>query len=261
MARTSRETGTIAAVERAFAVVRAVASSDSSAGVSALARATALPKSTVARLLTTLEALEVVERVDGAGGYQVGRGLSVLVDGPLPTSTLRDAALPFLREFVDEMGEDVGLAVADGRRVLYLEQLQSDAPVQVRDWSGERTPYHTVAAGLILMASWTERRLATYLARPLEKLAVGTVTNPHAIRSRLVMARESGYVWTFGEWADDINGVGAAIRDDDGRVVAALNAYGPTYRFPGERGEVELGELAADTADRISGYLATWFSR
>ncbi len=244
---------TVVAVERAFGILHAVAAADESMGISALARATGLAKSTVSRLLATLERLGMVERVGPDSRYRLGPGLAVLT--PRATSSLVDLARPHLRALVAETGEDAGLAVTDGTRVLYVDQVQGAGAVQVQDWTGARLPAHAVAAGFVLMRGWPPEKLDDYLAGPLDSLAAATELDPAAIRRRV--AAWTDHVWTRLEFADDVNGAAAPVYGPDGSVIAAVNLYGPSYRFPGDRPEAAIGALLAEAGRRISDHLAT----
>ncbi len=243
-------------MERAFAVLRAIAAHDGRAGVSAVARHARLPKSTVSRLLGTLEAVGAVERLEGAGEYRIGSGLRSLAGDGHAGLRLVDLARPYLRELVADLDEDAGLAIADGDTVLFVDQCQSSHPVQVRDWTGQRFPLHTTAAGFVLLAEWDPGDVDRYLAGELAAFTPRTLVDGAAIRSRLDRIREDGYAWTEGEWAADINGVGAVVRGADGRAVGAINLYGPGYRFPGAADPAGIGGLVAAAARRVGAQLA-----
>ncbi len=247
-----QSTNTVASVERAFALLQALAASDGSLGISALAKATGLAKSTVSRLLGTLEALGMAERAGDAGRYRLGAGLAAFT--PRVASSLVDLARPHLRDLVDEFGEDAGIAVSDGSDVLYLDQVQAPGAVQVQDWTGSRFPPHAVAAGFVLMRAWPEQKLARYLAGPLPQLAPGTVLDPAEIKRRVEGWER--FVWTRLEFAPDVNGVAAPVIGLDGTIVAAVNIYGPSYRFPGSRAERAIGERLAAAGERISRHLS-----
>ena len=251
-ASTNHGPPTVAAVERAFTILRALAAAGESMGVSALARETGLAKSTVSRLLATLDGIGIAERVGDDGRYGLGPGLAVLT--PRATSSLVELARPHLRDLVDEIGEDAGLAVTDGFDVLYVEQVQGEGAVQLQDWTGWRFPPHAVAAGFVLMRGWAAEKLDEYLAGSLESLAPGTVLDPAELRRRI--AGWKGHVWTHLEFAADVNGAAAPVLGPDDTIVAAVNLYGPSYRFPGDRSENHIGGRLADAGRRISQHLA-----
>lgn len=255
-AESRSQTGsTVAAVERAFAVLQALSAAGKSMGVSEIARETDLAKSTVSRLLTTLEGLDMVGRAGDAGRYRLGSGLAPFTPGV--RASLIDLARPHLIDLVDDIGEDAGLAVVDGFDVLYIHQVGTPEPVQVRNWTGSRHPPHTVAAGFVLMRSWPESKLTEYLSGPLGSPTAVTDTDPDRLAGRV--AGWSDYVWTHREFAEEVNGAAAPVFDIDGRIVAAVNLYGPAHRFPGSRSEDRIGARLAVAGDRISRHLATTY--
>ena len=121
-------TSGIQSIERAFSVLLAVATEP--AGITDVARRVALPVSTVARLLSTLEHLEAVIRQDDGVTYRIGPTVSSLAAGN--DSTLVGRARPFLSELVERVGETAGLSVLAGDEVLYLDHVQNDLEMLTR---------------------------------------------------------------------------------------------------------------------------------
>ena len=239
---------TVQSVERAFAVLRCL--SGGPAGVTEVADRVSLPKSTVSRMLSTLDELGMVEQIEPGGNYRVGAGMIEIAAAVLPGRSLIAAARPHLHDLVKATGEAAGLSIADGFDVLYLDQVDSDNQIQVRDWTGERLRAHTVSSGQVLLA-FGAIDAERYLAQPLERLASGTLTDAVAIHARLDEIAGKGYAWAFEEFLDGQNSVAAPIRDDRGRVVGAIHAHGPAYRFPGSVDADKIGRLVAATAERV----------
>ena len=175
----------VQSLERAFAILDEVAQRP--AGVTAIAERVRLPKSTVARLLATLEDVDAVERFDGVR-WRIGPGVAALTAAVSPARSLISIARPFLADLVAELGEDAGLGLPDGNQILYVDQVESDNPVQVRDWTGTRAPLHAVPSGLVLLAEWPDDALDAYLAGELVGLTRRTVTDP----ARLTEAARRG---------------------------------------------------------------------
>jgi DNA-binding IclR family transcriptional regulator len=234
----------VQSVERAFAILSSVAARP--AGVTALAERLDLPKSTVARLLGSLEDLGAVERVAGRR-WQVGPGVTSLAATGSPARSLAALARGQLSRLVESVGEDAGLAVPDGYDVLYVDQVECDHPVQVRDWTGTRVPMHAVPSGLVFLAEWPASAIDGYLTRELARLTPATVVDPDQLRSRLEDVRRSGYAWGLEEFAEGINSVAAPVHDARGNVVAAIHVHGPAYRFPdaGDADRVTTAVIAA----------------
>ena len=142
------------------------------------------------------------------------------------------------------------MSVLDDGDVLYLEQLSSDAPVQLRDWTGERVPPHCVSSGLVLLAHAADANANSILGRPLPRLTARTMVAPAKLRRRLAGIAQRGSEWVYGEFDDDINSVAAPVFDGGDRAVAALHVHGPSYRFPGEHDPARIADGVADAAQR-----------
>jgi DNA-binding IclR family transcriptional regulator len=242
---------TIQSVERAFAILRALAAAP--AGVSELAALVELPKSTVARMLATLERIGAVERDEDGPGYRIGQAVGELAGAIDASAALAATVRPHIARLAAALGEAAGFAVPAGYSVSFLAQVESPNPVQVRDYSGLTVPMHVVPSGLVMMAEWPAAEITRYLRRPLPAFTLRTVTDPRALRERLARIRGEGSCWAHEEFAEGLSSVAAPVRDRNGRIIGAVHVHGPTYRFP-PRGEAD--RIAAEvrlTARLLSG--------
>jgi DNA-binding IclR family transcriptional regulator len=244
----------IQSVERAFAVLRAIGVNGRATPLGVIAAETGLPKSTVSRLLGTMVGIGAVEKVAG-GEYSIGSELRAIVLPAVGQADLISIAATYLRAVVDEIDEDVGLAIPDGDSILYIDQVQSPNPVMVQDWTGERYAMHTTAAGYVALAALEDAELDRYLSGELESLSSATETDPDKLREHITTTRKNGYAWIFEVWAQGINGAAAPIRNAFGEVVASINLFGPAYRFPGDADTAAIGVRLVEVADQISRHL------
>jgi DNA-binding IclR family transcriptional regulator len=240
----------VQSVERAFAVLGCLAGGP--AGVSEIAELTGLPKSTVSRLLSTLAELGAVDQVDAGGVYRTGHLITELAAWARPGRSLVAVARPYLVGLVEALGEAAGLSILEDGAVHYLDQVDADNPVQVRNWTGERVPPHVVSSGLVLLAALSDAEITRHLAVPLERFTVNSMVDPGALRSRLAEVQLLGHAWVFEEYAEGIDSVAAPITDATGTVVAAVHAHGPSYRFPGDDGADRAAAEVMAAAVRIS---------
>lgn len=238
----------VQSIDRAFAVLRALASGP--AGVTEIADRIGLPKSTVSRLLSTLEGLGAVEQITAGGGYRIGLGLLELSAAVQPGRSLVSVARPHLVELSRRTGDAAGISIPDGTDMLYLDQVTPPSELQVRDWTGHRIPMHAVPSGHVVLAA-DDQALQQLVAAPLKRFTDHTITDPAALRQRLAVVSKRGWAWALEEFADGMNSVAVAVRGADGRVVAALHVYGPASRLPGGRDMDEVGQLLVDTARKI----------
>ncbi len=240
----------VQSIERAFAVLGAL--TDGPIGVTEVADRVDLPKSTAARMLTSLAREGAVEQLPGETRYRLGPRIESLATGLAAARGLVALARPHLAELAASIGEVAGLSVPEGDLIHYIDQVDSDHPVGVRDWTGSRIAMHAVSSGLAVLALRPPAEIERYLNGPLERFTDRTMTDADDLRARLRKAQLDGYAWTAGEYTEDISSVAAAIADASGEAVAAIHVHGPSYRFPASGQEVELGLNVATAANRIA---------
>jgi DNA-binding IclR family transcriptional regulator len=239
----------VQSIERAFSVLGALA--EGPVGVSEVAERVALPKSTTARLLSSLVREGVVEQVPGGTRYRLGGRIAALAAGLSSTAGLVAVARPHLVELASAVGEVAGLSVPDGALVHYIDQVDTTHQVQVRDWTGTRAPMHAVSSGQVFLAYAAPAVFERLLAAPLERFTEATLTTEAALRARLRQVVLDGHAWVHEEFAEGLASVAAPITGPDGEVVAAVHVHGPSYRFPASRGAEIASQLEA-AAGRVS---------
>jgi DNA-binding IclR family transcriptional regulator len=243
----------VQAIDRAFAVLDVLGAGP--LGVTEVAARTGLPKSTAARLLTTLVGLSAVEQVPGGTDYRLGPRLLALSAGLGAVRTLTQVARPELEALAAETGEAAGLSVREGSTVRYIDQADSPQPVVVRDWTGTRLPLHPVSSGRVFLAAMAPAELDAALRGPLERFTPATIVDSAALRRVMREVIRDGVAWTADEYAEGITSVAAPVVDAAGEVVAAIHVHGPSYRFPGEQPRDRVEEALRAAATRVSGRL------
>jgi len=243
----------VQSLERAFAILRAL--SLGPAGVTDLSERTGLPKSTVSRLLSSLDVERAVRQNDD-GIYELGPGIAELSRALRDGQNAIDVARPHMIELMELTGEAVGINRFGGTTVRTLLQVDDpDSSVVVRDWTDEATPAHAVPAGLCSLAFSPKAIQNAFLNNELEPLTPKTMVDPDQLRDRFEQIRADGYAWVLQEFTEDINSVAAPIPEPNGRVTLSLHVHGPAFRFPGDTDIAELNERVVATAQRIESQL------
>lgn len=244
----------VQSVERAFAILRALTTGPS--GVSQVAERTGLPKSTVSRLLATLVEVGAVDQSDSMGSYSLGEALIDLSSAASPGRNLVSVVRPYLVGLMEEIEEAAGLGVLDGDRVYYLDQVDADHEVQVRDWTGETVDAHVVSSGLVLMAHAPKHTRSEFLRLDHARWTENSITDAVVLGRRLDDVRRAGFVWVYEEMSEGLNSVAAPIFNHAGMAIAAVHAHGPSYRFPSAGAAASIAAAVVATAQRISDRLA-----
>ncbi len=239
----------VQSVDRAFRLLEAVGEEPS--GLTELARRVDLPVSTASRLLGTLEDVGAVERVEELGIYRIGPLILTMASSADSSEHLKAVARPELEWLAATIDEASGLSVPTGYEMRYLDQVDADQAVQVRDWVGARLPMHLVSSGLVVVANWSADAVESFLDRGFDATTPSSVVDPEAIRLRLDRIRAAGVAWTVDELEPGITSVAAPILSAMGEVVGAVHLHGPTYRFPGDRRQ-KAETAVVDAAGRIA---------
>ena len=177
---------------------------DGPLGVTEVADRVRLPKSTVARLLSALQAEGAVEQVSTDARYRLGPRIVALAANVVPTYSLTAVAHPDLVGLAAAIGEAAGLSVPDGWNVHYVDQVSVAHEVQVRDWTGTRVPMHAVSSGQVFLAHLPPATLERFLHRTLERFTPRTLTDEAVLRDRLRSVQLDGYAWVREEFAAGI---------------------------------------------------------
>jgi DNA-binding IclR family transcriptional regulator len=245
--RTMRDTS-VQSVHRAISILQVLALGGA-AGVTEIATELGVHKSTVFRLLATLEARGLVEQHTDRGRYRLGYGVVQLAAGATKMDDLSLLSRPVCRQLADTVQETVNVAVHDGRAVISIAQVIGSAAVTTVNWVGQRTPMHATAAGKVFLAHMDPEQLDAVLAEGLETYTPHTVGDPATLKEQLGLVRERGYASTRDEYEIGLAAVGAPIRTLDGHVIAAVTATGPTFRINDETLPGIAGHVLAAAAE------------
>ncbi len=251
MSPTRRTTGSIQVIDRAVAILKCFSEQTPELSVSELSRRLSLPKSTVSRILASLEQNDLVSQNPETGKYRPGLGLIGLAGVALGRLGIRGAAQSYLPALVALCQETVNVVVRDGAECVNIEREASPKAVQYVGWIGRRMPLHCTAAGKVLLAALTPAERALILPRPLPRFTADTITDPEHLEVTLARVAAQGYAVDAGEFEEGFSAMAAPIRDHRGEVVAALAISGPSFRLNAEA-MASLREPLLTTAARIS---------
>jgi DNA-binding IclR family transcriptional regulator len=242
----------VQSIDRAVTLLNAFSVDEPEIGVGELSRRVNLPKSTVYRLLSSLEENGLIRQNPETGLYALGVELISLSNRVLAFADLQRAARPHLRALADALQETVNLSILDGDQVFNLEQfVAGDRLVMRVGWVGRRMPAHAVSSGRAILAYLPEHEIESILSKELHAYTPHTVTNPEEIRSELARIRSQNYSAIFEELEIGLHAVSAPIHDHRGWVIASVSVSGPAYRLPRNRIH-EIAPMVVETADCVA---------
>lgn len=241
---------TVRSVERALAILFAVARSDEPATLSELARAVSLDKATTLRLLMTLEAAGVVKQDPVSKRYAPGPTIGSLAASW--RNDLREAARPYLKTLWRQTGETIGLVSPRGMERVYVDMLVGTHELSIVPVIGSAVPIHAGASGKVLLAfsslEWVEQVIEVTGLKPVN--AAG-VSDPMKLRKILEDVRRQGYAISIGDVVTGSAALAAPVFDRDGEIAASVVIRGPEIRLTRQKLQ-DLSPLAVETGEQIS---------
>lgn len=218
-------------VVRSTFVVLAELSTAGALGLNEITKRSGVAKSTVFRILTTLNQLGYVVR-DADRNYYVSHNLAKLVSKGAYLDSLRRLALPHMLKLRDEFGETVNLGQLELDKVIYIEVVPSEYALRLHERPGATVCAYASALGKAILAfSPPELAESLFRGRELPMLTRNTITDANQLLAELRRVRERGYALDRGETSLLATCVGAPILDARDMAVAAISVSGPSSRF------------------------------
>jgi len=231
--------GTVQSVERAAAILQVVAASGGTLGVTDIAEAVGLAKTTTHSLLRTLLHVGFVDQDRETGHYAVGAGV-LRLGSHLDVNELRARSSNWADALAARSGHAVRLAVLDGAEAVVVHHVfRPDDSAQVLEM-GATLPVATTALGRVLVAH-------SLGSRP-DRTGTGDGTaGPAEVRAR-------GWATDRGEHRPGRGCIAAPVRGSGGLVVAALGINGPVTALFDGRGtpRARLLGMVTDAAAAVS---------
>jgi len=221
---------TVRSVERALDILTAFIGHEKSLSLTDIAAKVHLHKSTVHRLLNSLEDRGFVEKIPELERYRLGKKLIELSSYASRASDMIQIAIPEMKKLRDELGETVSLYVRDRGERVRLHTVESTQTIRRIAIIGQRMPLYIGAASKILIAYMPESEQ--------EKLFASTFwpkkIDLNNYREKLTNILKVGYATSFEERDIGVAAIAAPIFYENGAIAAALSLSGPIDRFPNE---------------------------
>ncbi len=244
---------TVQSFDRAVAILDTFTAERSEMGVSEIAHLTGLSRSTVHRLLVSLQHHELVQQLPNSKNYALGPHVLRLAQVAFAKVNLQYTARPIMTWLRDRCDETVGLHVLQGDTArIVLDQVESGQPLR-RTYTdiGQPIPIHQGSPGKVLLAHHPLEVQEKILAGRLDAATPRTITDPNKLRTELRNVLKKGYALSFEERVPEISTISVPVRNHTGTVIAALSVTGPSSRLNRKR-LVEFFPLAAEAAKKIS---------
>lgn len=246
------------AILRVPEVLMALAAKPGGSSLAELSPRLKVPKTSLHRLLRTLE----------RGGYLTSQGglyrlgptsfrLASLIGKSAPASAFPVSARPTIEWLARETQETVMLGVLSGDEpeVLYVDVIDSEAPVRFSVPIGDRRPLYCAASGQALLAFLPRDKQQDYLRETEFTRFTPFTTGKEELQELLQEVRDTGVAFDDGGKIMGASGIASPIFDREGVAFASVSVAGPSERMEAERARLEPLVLSAgERISRLLGY-------
>jgi DNA-binding IclR family transcriptional regulator len=242
-------------LERGLRILTEFSAREPVLGAPELSKRIGIPRTTTFRLLQTLEALGVLERVNGDRGFRLGVGVLRLGFEYLSSLELTDFGTPILERLRDATGLTAHLLIRDQRDVVFVAKAQSHQSVfsSVKVQVGTRLPAHATVHGHVLMGDMTLAALrALYPEERLEPFTERTPATVDELYERVRECAAHGYAVSEASFERGISVVTAPVRDHAGKIAAAVTVTVPRSDLGEQHEKEQLIEAVCGAASELS---------
>jgi IclR family transcriptional regulator, KDG regulon repressor len=250
-----RETSIRRGIEALLTLAGDEAASEGGLGVTRVAQMLGREKTQVSRTLATMAEYGLVDRDPDTRAYRLGWRIYAMAH-MAGSRHLLDSARPLLVGLVTRFGEGAHLSVLQGVEVVTVLSEQSPHAVRAVNWIGRSTPAYCTSAGKALLLDRTPEELeGLFERRPFVAAAPGTARTVAQLALAIDEARDHGYAIADEEMDAGLTAAAAPVRDGGGRIVAAINVSGPSFRMRSRLDEIgaEVATAAAELSAALGG--------
>ena len=239
--------GKVKSIDRALDILEAFSEQKTELSITELSKILRMKTSTVHRILTTLKEREYIKQSSPKAKYKLG--IKAFELGCIFRSQMHftKIAMPYLRYLCNLTKETTHLAILDdsSAEVIYIAQVASPEPLRTAVGVGTRWRAHCTAIGKVLLAFLPQEKIEQMFLnqRKLPTYTPNSISDVNELKRHLKKVRTQGFAIDNEEFGMGIRCLGAPIRDDNGKVIAAVSIAGPATRFSKEKAEELKGTI------------------
>lgn len=221
---------------RLFALLEIIAAKDSMLTLPGLVSETGLPKPTVHRMLQQLEAAGILQREVDGRHFSSGERMRRLSENVLINSTTRGARHQVLCRLVDEVGESCNITALSGSEVLYLDRVETPAPLRFYLHSGSKVPTHCSASGKLFLSQMSAVQRSRLLAHvPLQAFTPKTLISFESLDVELEKIKSQGYSLDDEEFLPGLFCIAVLVPSPGGKSNMGIAVQSPVMRVNKEK--------------------------
>ena len=219
-----------------------------SAGVTELANAVEMPKSTVHVHLSTLKERGYVVQ-DESHEYRLSLRFLDMGMTIRQTQDMYDEIIPKLNQLAEETEEKAWWTVEENGKAVFIAKAVGSSAIRTNAHIGQHVELYRLAAGKAILANLPEERKNAIIDGYDFPLADGK--RREDLEQELSEIREAGVAYGTERFLQGVSGIGVPLKDNDGNVYGAISVSGPTNRLDSDRVENELTNLVRGISGQL----------
>ncbi|MBM7551469.1 IclR family transcriptional regulator [Thalassobacillus pellis] len=225
----------IQSVDRALTILNFLKEHPKGLGVTEIANRLDVAKSTVHRLLATMEKHGYVKQVEETSVYRLGLKFIEMHHSVVDNLNVVEEARPILEYLTEETGKITHLVALDAFEVLYIDKVEKPATIRIYSQLGRRAPLHCTGVGKALAAYFGEEERRTYFQKkPLTMFTENTFTDADNLTEEFRQIRSRGYALDNEEHEPGVRCIAVPIWDHQEKPVYAISITGTAGQMTDE---------------------------
>lgn len=236
----------IKVISRAADVLRLLGRETNGLSLGQIAKRVDLPRSTVQRIVSALALEGFVSTEKGYGGIRLGAEIQALAQAT--DTDIKERLRPVMQQISAVTGETVDLAVLDGDKMLFIDQIVGTQRLRTVSSIGEAFPLTSTANGKAALACLDQAMATTMILKDLQR-----VPNPKplsAILAEIERIRDGALARDEDEHTDGISALGFGMKDPTGSVYA-VSVPVPSSRFARVQEDLAMAIHSARSAEAL----------
>jgi len=226
------EKNQVQVIARAAGILRALEGEAAGLSLGQIAQRVNLARSTVQRIVASLEREKLVIAASPNGRVRLGPTILRLASSV--RSDFVAMARPFITRLSQELHETVDLSAVRKDHLVFIDQVIGSHRLRTVSAVGETFPLYCTANGKAYLSHLDETAIERLIGRSYEARTPKTLTRLDTLLTDLRSARVSGVAYDREEHTLGICAVGVALHDPLGNPVA-ISVPVPSQRFDHQR--------------------------
>jgi len=230
-------------LDKAIQVLNCFTDEKSSWGVRELARELNTSHTIVSRILKTFEKNGFLKQNSETQKYCLSFKFIEFSQIIQNKMSITEEILPIMRTISDKTNESIFLTWKENNEGVTLAIAESEERIKFSVSVGTRTPLHIGASCKSIMAFLTNEENQRIINEFTQSRSKFSITNQLTLREELNKIKTQGWVYTSGEYSDQVFGLSVPIFDKKQQAIASITIAGPEYRINGSKKENMLRVL------------------